>query len=339
MTTMSPPPVLLVMGRNSYDGHFDERRLRRLRSLAALGDVVLAEELDSPELREQLSTVEVLMTGWGAPQLTAERLERMPRLRAVIHCAGTIRPLVSDAFWERSLLVSTAADTNAIPVAEFTLAAVILAGKKAPFLAAEAQASAGAGGGFRSFGPSSNFGQSIGLVGFSRVGRRVLSLLQTLDEPQCLVADPFADASAVEAAGGTLLPLDEILPRVSILSLHAPTLPSTHHMIGRAQLAALPDHATVINTARGSLIDTAALERECASGRLNAILDVTEPEPLPASSALRGLPNVMITPHIAGSLGTELLRLTDAALDELERYVSGEPLRSSLSRHDLLVTA
>ena len=82
----------------------------------------------------------------------------------------------------------------------------------------------------------------------------------------------------------------------------------------------------MINTARGSLIDTAALEAECAAGRLNAILDVTDPEPLNAESVLYDLPNVMITPHIAGSLDGEVKRMTDTALDELERLMSGHPL-------------
>jgi phosphoglycerate dehydrogenase-like enzyme len=135
------------------------------------------------------------------------------------------------------------------------------------------------------------------------------------------------------------VPLDELLPRVDVLSLHAPALASTHHMIGQAELAALPDHATLINTARGSLVDTSALEAECASGRINAILDVTDPEPLPAESPLYALPNVMITPHLAGSLGSEIYRMTDAALDELERYVTGRDLIDEITSDDLQLSA
>jgi len=104
-------------------------------------------------------------------------------------------------------------------------------------------------------------------------------------------------------------------------------------------LALLPDGATVINTARGSVIDTAALERECATGRLNAILDVTDPEPLPPGSLLATLPNVMITPHIAGSLGTETRRMTAQALDELQRYVEGTPPLDNVTREVLAVSA
>ena len=182
-------------------------------------------------------------------------------------------------------------------------------------------------------------GRTIGVVGFSRIGRRVVSLLQQLDSATVLVADPYADPYEVAAAGARLVPLDELLPRVDVLSIHAPALPSTRHMIGAEQLARLRRNATVINTARGSLIDTAALERECAAGRLHAILDVTDPEPLPADSVLYDLPNVMLTPHVAGSLGSEIHRMTDAALDELERFVRGEALQSAVSSETLRVSA
>jgi phosphoglycerate dehydrogenase-like enzyme len=101
----------------------------------------------------------------------------------------------------------------------------------------------------------------------------------------------------------------------------------------------LPDHATLINTARGSLVDQDALAAECRSGRLFAILDVTEPEPLPADSPLRGVRNVMVTPHLAGSMGSEILRLTDFTLGELARLVAGEPLRAEVTPHALTLHA
>jgi phosphoglycerate dehydrogenase-like enzyme len=96
-------------------------------------------------------------------------------------------------------------------------------------------------------------------------------------------------------------------------------------MIDARRLALMPDGATLINTSRGSLIDDDALLPELVSGRLHAVIDVTDPEVLPADSPLYELPNVLLTPHIAGSLGNELHRMTDQALDELERYAAGLP--------------
>ena len=110
-------------------------------------------------------------------------------------------------------------------------------------------------------------------------------------------------------------------------------------MLGAAELGAMKDHATLINTARGSLVDTSALEAECATGRINALLDVTEPEPLPATSVLYDLPNVVITPHIAGSLGTETRRMSDAALNDLERYLTGQKLLAQVVSGDLSLSA
>ena len=336
---MSRPNALVVMARDVFESQFDADRIERLHRLAHVPDPLFTDDLDDPGLADRLAQVEVLLTGWGAPRLDHELLDRMPGLRAMLHCAGTIRPQVSDEFWRRGIRASTVAEANAVPVAEFTLAAVIFAGKKAPFIAADSEARRSNGLSIERYGELSNLGRTVGVVGFSRVGRRVVDLLQQLEDVTCLVADPYADPRAVRAAGAELVTLDELLPRVDVLSLHAPALASTHQMIGAEQLAALRDHATVINTARGSLVDTSALEAECSTGRINAILDVTEPEPLPVNSVLYALPNVMVTPHLAGSLGSELHRMTDAALDELERYAAGEPLMDEITSEDLRLSA
>ncbi|PZG02926.1 hydroxyacid dehydrogenase [Micromonospora deserti] len=327
----SKQQALVVMNRESFRAHFDEARLARLTELVALADPIWVDDLDSPAARARLAAAEVLVTSWGAPTLTAERLAAAPALRAVFHGAGSVRSLVTSEVWRRGIRVTNAADANAIPVAEYTLAAIIFAGKKAPFIAADPDAAYQGWGHRDGYGDLSNYRRTVGVVGFSRIGRRVVDLLGCLDSAECLVADPHADPTEVALAGATLVGLREMLPRSEILSLHAPALPSTYHMIGAAELALLPDHATVINTARGSLVDSEALAAECRSGRLFAILDVTEPEPLPADAALRAVPNVMITPHIAGSLGSEILRLTDHTLDELSRWIAAEPLQAEVT--------
>jgi phosphoglycerate dehydrogenase-like enzyme len=330
--TARRPRALVVMDADAFRAHFDTARMDRLAGLTELADPIWVDELDSPAARSRLAAADVLVTSWGAPALTADRLAAAPALRAVFHSAGSVRPLVTDDLWRRGIRITTAADANAVPVAEYALAAIILAGKKAPFLAADPDAAyrgwhARPGG----YGHLSNYRRTIGVVGFSRTGRRVVDLLGCLDSAQCLVADPYADPAEVAAAGGTLVELPELLVRSEILTLHAPELPGTRHMIGAAELALLPEHATVVNTARGSLIDSVALAAQCRAGRLFAILDVTDPEPLPAGDPLRGLPNVMITPHLAGSLGSEVLRLSDHALDELARWIAGEPLHAEIT--------
>jgi phosphoglycerate dehydrogenase-like enzyme len=326
------------MDAATFAVQFQEPQLRRLRSLVRLLEPGPADDLDSPRTRRRLGAADVLLTSWGCPRLTTERLAHAPSLRAVFHCAGSLRSLVSDEVWRRGLLMTSAADFNAIPTAEFTLAAIIFAGKKAPFLAQDARLHRADWSYLDRRGPLSNRGRTIGVVGFSRVGRRVLALLRSL-EVRVLVTDPFADRDEVAAAGGTLVELPELLRACDVLTLHAPALPSTRHLIRAEELALLRDGATVVNTARGAVLDTAALERECASGRLDAILDVTDPEPLPADSVLYDLPNVMITPHIAGSLGSETRRMSEGALDELERFVTGQPPLAAVTAEQFAASA
>ncbi|MFD5226294.1 hydroxyacid dehydrogenase [Microbacterium sp. NPDC058342] len=336
MSIENPPRAHAVMHADAFSLLFDDSRRARFAQLADTADRMLITDVDDPAHAALLAGTEVLITSWGAPRLDAARLARMPRLRAVLHAAGSVQGLVSDELWERGIRVTSAVDANAVPVAEFTLGAILLAGKRTFTHLRAPHDDTWSAWSERGIG---NVDRTVGVVGFSRIGRRVVELLQPFDGIRVLVADPYADADAVAAAGATLLPLGEMLPQVSVLSLHAPALPATHHMIAAAELAALPDGATLINTARGALVDHEALLGECRTGRLDALLDVTEPEPLPPGHGLLSLPNVAITPHLAGSLGTETRRLADAALDELAAYAAGEPARHPITREELAISA
>ncbi|MEV0596047.1 hydroxyacid dehydrogenase [Nonomuraea cavernae] len=329
------PEVLVVMAGETYQRLFDEPRRDRLARLAAVRDPVQVAELESAPARERLAEAEVLITGWGCPPLTAGVLARAPRLRAVLHAAGTVKGHITPACWDRGLIVTSAAAANAIPVAEYTLAAVLMAGKRAHRFAALYTGHPGVWGPWRDSPPNpSNYRRTIGIVGLSHVGRRLAALLRPFDV-RVLATDPHASAAGASALGVTLVELETLLGGSDTVTLHAPELPETRHLLDGRRLALLPDGATVINTARGSLVDTAALTAECVAGRLDAVLDVTDPEPLPAGSPLYTLPNVVLTPHIAGAMGTETHRLADAALDELESFAEGVPQRHPVAGGDL----
>ncbi|UFU03208.1 hydroxyacid dehydrogenase [Ruania suaedae] len=332
------PLTAAVMAPATFRRQFARAELQRLSDLAILADPVCVESIEAIGA-ERLAETEVLLTSWGCPPITDAQLDAAPRLRAIIHAAGSVRGLVPDSVHARGITVTSAAEMNAVPVAEYTLAAIILAGKRALPLAAHGRLHPGTWE--SSFGDDSlsNYGRTIGLVGLSKIGRRVLDLLRVLDHGPVLVADPCADPAEVRRLGAELLPLHDVLTRAEILSLHAPLLPSTHHMIGAAELGLLPDGATVINTARGALIDHDALLVECMAGRLDAILDVTDPEPLPAEHPLLGLGNVTVTPHLAGSLGTETRRLAQFALDGLEALAAGRPLPGAVTGETAAVSA
>ena len=151
------------------------------------------------------------------------------------------------------------------------------------------------------------------------------------------IFDPFAEPSEIGALGATKVDdLTQLCRTADVLSIHAPALPATLNLIGAAELAALPDGATVINTSRGHCLHLDALTAELETGRLFAIIDVTDPvEPLPDDHPLRHLPNAILTPHLAGSQGTELARMSDWVCDEVERFASGRPQRSRIT-HDMI---
>jgi phosphoglycerate dehydrogenase-like enzyme len=149
------------------------------------------------------------------------------------------------------------------------------------------------------------------------------------------VSDPYLDDDGARSLGAALVDVDDLVGWADIVTVHAPALPSTEHLVNAERLARMHDGAWLLNTARGSLVDTEALTRECVSGRLNAFIDTSDPEPLPADSPLYDLPNVVLTPHIAGSLGNEISRMGDLAVAEVRRHLAGEPLAHEVRAEDL----
>ncbi|GAA2979339.1 hydroxyacid dehydrogenase [Streptomyces drozdowiczii] len=332
------PTVLLAMGPDIYERLFEPRHRDRLTALARTDPALVAHDLAAPDPRvaTALAEAEVLLTCWGATPLTEQVLAAAPRLRAVVHAAGSVKHHITDACWERGLAVSSAAGANALPVAEYTLATILLANKRVPH-SAHVYREVRADHDWRAeLDGAGNYHRTVGIVGASRIGRRVIELLRPFDL-RVLLYDPFVTAEEAARLGAEPVGLEELCARADVVSVHAPQLPETHHMISARQLSLMRTGSTLINTARGSLIDEAALLREVVPGRLHAVLDVTDPELPPADSPLYDLPNVLLTPHVAGSLGNELHRMTDHTLDELERYAAGLPFAdpvhpSALSR-------
>ena len=287
---------------------------------------------DDPIARGMLADATILLTGWGAPRIDAEVLDHAPMLGAVIHAAGSVKALLAEEVWARGITVSSAAQANAIPVVEYTVATVLLSGKHAFQHASDYRDG-------RPLGPrdaedTGNNGLTVGVVGASRIGRLVLAELARHDL-SLLLADPYVDEATAAALGARLVDLDTLCASSDIVTLHAPALPQTRRLLDDRRLGLIRSGGVVINTARGALIDTDALTRHCQARRLDAVLDVTEPEPLPANHPLLRMPNVFITPHIAGARGNEVRRLGAYAVAEVERYLSGEPMHGIVAQHDL----
>ena len=305
----------------------DEDALTRLGRVC---DVIAYEplrEFSSAAARKFLAETDVLVTGWGCPRISSAVLASAPRLRLIAHAAGTVKSFIDPAVYARGIVVTNAVDANAIPVAEFTLAAIIMANKQVlRFRDLYREDHKRASSHALMDEPIGNYRRTIGIIGASRIGRRVIGLLENLD-CTVLLYDPFVPMSDPITANAELVDVDTLLARSDVVSLHAPSLPSTRGMIGARQLALMRDGATFINTARGALVDEAALIAELRTGRISAVIDVTDPEIAPDGSPLYGLPNVLLTPHMAGAVGTERSRLGRLVADEVERFVAGEPLR------------
>ncbi|MCP2635456.1 hydroxyacid dehydrogenase [Microbacterium sp. HD4P20] len=336
---LGPPAGLLLMSARTFTDLFDSGRLARLHRLLDLNTPERLDDLSGPDAAARLAGVEILVTGWGSPILGPEVLDTAPALRAVIHTGGSVKQHLSPAFWDRGILVTSAADANAIPVAEFTLATILLEGKRASQYVEGYRRHRDGGGRWRdSIPPVVNFGGTVGVIGLSRVGRRVAELLRPFDF-EVLVADPHVGQADAAAVGARLVDLDTMLALSDIVTVHAPELPDTHHLLDARRIALLRPHAVVINTARGSLVDTDALVHRCRAGTLRAILDVTDPEPLPSDSVLFDTPGIVLSPHIAGAMHAETRRLADSALDEIERLRRGLPPAHRVSGSSLGIIA
>lgn len=313
----------------------------RARSIIAANEVTLID-LDPDTLHPvgvpivDPSVARVLVTGWGAPLLDATLLDRFPGLELVAHAAGTVRGIVDEEVWARGIRVCNAAEANAVSVADFTVSQIHLSLKNAWRLAAAARdtASTPDRSGIRGLD-----GATVALIGLGAIGRLVAERLATLDV-RVLAFDPFLAAEASSGLGVERVALDEAFRRADVLSLHAPLTEASRHMVDRALLAALPHGATLLNTARGGLIDHDVLSEVLAERPdLFALLDVTEPEPLPDGHPLFSLTNTFITPHIAGSLGSEEARLGALVAHEVLRFARGLPLQHELEEGRVALSA
>lgn len=282
-----------------------------------------------------LSTVEFVISGWGAPLIDESVLVRLPKLRAICHAAGSVKAVATQQALERGVIVTSAAFANALPVAEFTLASLLMAAKMVPQAAAIYRADptwsiASGSWGTGEVADAGTYRTTVGIIGASRIGRRVLDLLRPFDF-EVLLHDPFVSPEEAAKLGARSVPLAELFENSRVVSLHAPDLPATRGMIDRDLLERLRRGSTFINTARPRIVDNEALREVLSRGEVYALLDVTDPEPLPPDDPLWGMPNVVLTPHWAGSAGNEQHRLGQAAIDEALRIVGGDVPRHAVA--------
>ncbi len=283
-----------------------------------------------------LAQADIIFSGWGMPLLDQAFLDAAPRLKAVFYAAGSIRSFITDECWKRGIVITTAAEANAVPVAEYTLACITFGLKKAFGYARSVREA-------KTFPESVNvpgaFDSKVGLVSLGLIGRLVAQKLQQMDVT-VLAYDPFVSAPAASQLGVKLVSLTEIFSQCDVVSLHTPWLKQTENMVGASLLSSMKPGAAFINTARGAVVNEKEMIAVLAKRPdLQAILDVTHPEPPEADSPLYALPNVFLTPHLAGSMGPEIMRMGRYMVEELRRYLKSEPLRWQVTREKAEISA
>jgi phosphoglycerate dehydrogenase-like enzyme len=323
MTSPSGRPRTILSFRppSLVERIFTAEALDRIAARVDLDPELVITDVESESARRMLADAEVLLAGWGAPSIPAALV---PRLRAVVYAGGVAATCLADAaeYAARGVVASNARVVNAVPVAEYTLAMILLANKRARAAEREYRELRCAPGPLP--GGIGNFRRTVGVVGASQVGRRVIELLRPF-ELDVVVYSPELTPVDAAALGVRVAPLETVAAQSHVLSLHQPLIPATVSQIDARILGLMPDGATLINTARGAVVDEAALIAELRTGRIDAVLDVTDPEPPLPDSELWQLPNVVLTPHIAGSTGNELHRIGDSVAAEVERFSDGLP--------------
>ncbi|MGI5141922.1 MULTISPECIES: hydroxyacid dehydrogenase [unclassified Streptomyces] len=343
MTLSTPGPgfhprAALAMSQEAAAAVLDPESLGALAAICDLAPSPVLDDLTTPRARAVLAEVDLLVTGWGCPPLDAAALAAAPRLRAVVHTAGSVRSHITEACWERGIEVSSAASANTVPVAEYTLAMILLTGKQVLERARDHRVHRTGDTWLRTPRAVGNFRRTVGILSASLIGRRVIELLRPHDL-EVLLYDPYVtDADAAEL-GVTRAGLPELFTRSDTVSVHTPLLPATRGLVGRELIGAMPPGAVLINTARGAVVDQDALTDAAVAGRIRAVLDVTDPEVLPPEHPLWDCDNVLITPHLAGSQGNEWRRLAELALAETARWASGAGFLHPVRRERLAFQA
>jgi phosphoglycerate dehydrogenase-like enzyme len=239
--------------------------------------------------------------------------------------------MVTDEFWERNILITSAYAANAIPVVEYALAQVLFAlrsGWQHVLICRENKA-------FKRVPMASGFGSTVGLVSLGMIGKMMVERLKSFDV-KIIAYDPFVS----EFSGVEMVSLADIFQRADVVSLHTPWLKETVGLITGALIGSMKPYATLLNTSRGAVVcENEMIEVLQQRSDLTAILDVTYPEPPSADSPLFTLPNVIMTPHIAGANGPECRRMGQMMVQELKRYLAGEAFRYNLTREKAAVMA
>jgi len=287
---------------------------------------------DGETILREMADAEIFIS-WT---LKPEQFARAQKLRWIHSPAAGVTQLLFPAVVESDVIVTNSTTVHSIPVAEQAVALLFALARR--FRNCFDDQAARRWGQRESWEPSriptELNGKTLGLVGFGAIGREVAQRARALG--MTVVAVKRDPSSGAELADRVYSPqeLPTLLEQADYLVLAAPGNPETRHMIGERELRRMKPSAALVNVARGTLVDTDALVRALEAGKLaGAGLDVTDPEPLPPEHPLWKLPNVIITPHLAGATDRYWQRQADMVFENLRRYLADEPLLNRVDKN------
>lgn len=305
---------------------FDRETVCAIGTIAELDERVYTKG-DLLQNPERFADVEIAFSTWGMPELSEEDIKRcLPRLRCLFYGAGSVQTFARP-FLACGVKVFSAWAANAVPVAEMTVAQMILA-NKGYFLTNRLFHSEGhraAKGAFR--GCRGNYGETVGIIGAGMIGKLVIQMLKQYNL-KVLVFDPFLPDERAAELGVEKCGLPELFERSFVVSNHLANNAQTVGMLNYDLFRRMRENAVFINTGRGAQVveeDLVRILRERPD--LTALLDVTYPEPPVEGHPFYTLPNCLLSPHIAGSAGDEVARMGEYMLAEYQAYRNGEPCR------------
>ena len=284
--------------------------------------------LTDDELADNIQGVDICFTGWESGPFSSKVLEKAERLKVIAHTGGTVALLTGDEVYDKGIRVISGNDLYARSVAEGTICYILAALRRIPQYCGMMEKDG--------WHPSDWYnegliGQKVGLIGFGAVARHTLKLLKAFDTKIYINADHVSEEETKEY-GATKATMEQIFSECKIVSVHLARTPETYHVIDGKMLSLLKPDSLLVNTARGSIIDEDIMAQMLKDGRFRAILDVYEEEPLPMSSPLRGLENVILVPHMAGPTIDRRSFITDALIDALPDVLNGRDSYLNISR-------
>lgn len=317
--------VSIPIGENR-DTFLTEENVAFLETLGTLTWNDTENYLNADQMRDALENIDVLVCGWGTPKLTEEVLSKANKLKLVAYVAGSVANVASPAMYDRGIRIVCGNEAFARSVAEATLAYMLCALRYIPYYNNRMQN--GLWKAETSYGCALN-DQTVGIIGYGAISKYLLDLLRPFNVKILLYSGHMTEEQA-QNLGVQKASLEEIFSTCKVVSVHTARSAKNYHMIDERLLRMMQDDAVLVNTARGDIIDEEALIRVAREGKIRVMLDVFEEEPLPASSGLRGMENVILMPHCGGPTTDKRCDAAKLVLDDILRLQQGAALQNEV---------